>query len=154
VSSAWSPLGHISNWVRLSALCPRVIQLTHPVGQPSVISFWIYALTYPGVVWSVVFSVSPEDLLDTSCRLVRLSILLSILRITSPLRNLRRAMLFIGGLFVLMWFSLTITFVGRRVSGQGDWYTTPSQRDREAQSVAIFELISTSFSVLVCCILT
>lgn len=109
------------------------------------------------LVWSgPLFSLSLLKiyLLDTSYRLVRLSILLSILRIVSPLQNLSRAILFIGGLFVLMWFSLMMTFVGRRVSGY-DWYTTSSQRDREwTQSVAIFELISTSFSVLVCCILT
>ncbi|KAN0075436.1 hypothetical protein V8E55_011459 [Tylopilus felleus] len=94
-------------------------------GKPSVISLWIYALTYPSVVWSV-----------------RLSILLSLLHLTLPSLNLRRAMLFIAALFVLTWLSLTMTFVGNLASSH-HWYSTPNQQDRKwARSVAIFELIA------------
>ncbi|KAI9568984.1 hypothetical protein HD554DRAFT_637723 [Boletus coccyginus] len=94
-------------------------------GQPSVISFWIQALTSLSVVWSV-----------------RLSILLLILRIMSPSRNLRRAMIFIAGLFVLTWFSLMVAFVERCVAGH-HCYTTSSQGDRENMDpVVIFELIT------------
>lgn len=71
----------------------------------------------------------------------------------SPSRNLRRAMIFIAGLFVLTWFSLMVAFVERCVAGH-HCYTTSSQGDRENMDpVVIFELISMSFSVLVCYIL-
>lgn len=148
----------ITSWSHFElgkAICPLSTGYppTHPAGQPSLISFWIYTFTYPTVVWFVVHSMSPDDLLNISCRSVRLSILLSILRITPPSRNSRRAMIFIAGLFVLMWISLMIAFVWS-MSGQ-PWYTSPSQQDRErTRSVAIFELIGTSFFVLACRILT
>lgn len=118
-----------------------------------MVSFWIHTLTYPSVIWFVVFSISPDDLLSTSCRSVRLSILLSILRITSPSRNLRQVMVFIAGLFVLMWFSLMIMLLRGYVSSH-HFGTAASQQDGEGtRPLAIFELIGTSFSLLVFCIL-
>ena len=91
---------------------------------------------------------------NTSCRPVRLSILLSILRIMSTSRNKRRAMIFIACLFALMWCSLLIMFVTRYVSGH-HFYAGSNQQDGEgSQSLAIFELLSTYPSILVYLILT
>lgn len=41
-----------------SFLWPAVIWVIHLAGQPSVISFWIHALTYPSVVWFVAVTIS------------------------------------------------------------------------------------------------
>ncbi|KIK95968.1 hypothetical protein PAXRUDRAFT_32702 [Paxillus rubicundulus Ve08.2h10] len=94
-------------------------------GEPSIIWFRMYILTYPFVVWSV-----------------RLSILLSISRIVSPSQNCRRAMVFVAGSFVSTWISLTIMFIWKYMAHRS-WYTTPISSSRVAslgRPMAIFEL--------------
>lgn len=53
VVTSWTQF-ELGECVCLIYPCSVSIHPTHPAGKPSVISLWIYALTYPSVVWSVV----------------------------------------------------------------------------------------------------
>jgi len=102
----------VSSWLRLET-----------TDNYSMVSFWIHAITYTIVVWSV-----------------RLSILLSLLHIMSPLLRLRRVMILVAALFVLMWSSLTISFAVRHASRRDA--TRDSSDTVERWLVAIFELLA------------
>ncbi|KAF9244238.1 hypothetical protein BU15DRAFT_42375, partial [Melanogaster broomeanus] len=117
VASMGSIVCVVTSWVPL---------VKSETGQPSVISFWIYILIYPCIIWSV-----------------RLSILLSIARIMSPSQKSRRVMLSIAGLFVLMWIATIVMFVWRYTSDlawRATLYDSGQIMDDLTLPMVIFEL--------------